>query len=169
MTLASRILKKSKLSGKFTLRSGVVSNTYFDKYQFESEPGLLLDIASALAPLVPEDIEVLAGLEMGGIPVVTMLSQVTGLDCAFVRKAPKAHGTCRYSEGADLLGKKVLLVEDVVSSGGAIIDTTRMLREDGVEVTRAICVIDRETGGVENLAEAGIELISLFRQTDLAS
>lgn len=169
MTLAKRILTKSKLSGKFTLRSGAVSDTYFDKYQFESEPGLLLDIAKALAPIVPDDIEVLAGLEMGGIPIVTMLSQVTGLDCAFIRKAPKEHGTCRYSEGADLLNRKVLLVEDVVSSGGQIIETTQMLREDGVEVTRALCVIDRETGGFEKLAEIGVELISLFKHTDLES
>ena len=167
MSLAKRILNKSRLSGSFTLRSGVISDTYFDKYQFESEPGLLLDIAKAMAPLVPNDVEVLAGLEMGGIPVVTMLSQVTGLECAFVRKVPKEHGTCRYSEGVGLLSRKILLVEDVVSSGGQIIDTTRMLREDGVEVTRALCVIDRETGGRENLAEANIELISLFRQSDL--
>jgi len=167
MKLAQRILKKSKLSGSFTLRSGMVSDTYFDKYQFESEPALLLDIAKAMAPLVPGDVDVLAGLEMGGIPVVTMLSQVTGLDCAFVRKAPKEHGTCRYSEGADLLDRKVLLVEDVVSSGGAIIDTTDMLREDGITITQALCVIDRETGGHEKLEAVGVELISLFRQSDL--
>ena len=119
--------------------------------------------------MVPDDVEVLAGLDMGGIPVVTVLSQVTGLDCAFVRKTPKEHGTCRYAEGADLLEKKVLLAEDVVSSGGAIIDIIRMLRGDGFEVTRAICVIDRETGGVEKLAEVGVEIISLFRHRDLAS
>ena len=167
MTLAKRILEKSKITGSFTLRSDAVSDTYFDKYQFESNPGLLLDIVKAMAPLVPDNVEVLAGLEMGGIPVVTMLSQVTGLDCAFVRKQPKEYGTCLYSEGAELLNKKVLLIEDVVSSGGAIISSTNMLRKDGVEVTQVLCVIDRETGGKESLAREGVEMLSLFTASDL--
>jgi len=149
------------------LRSGAVSDTYFDKYQFESEPALLLDIVRAMAPMVPEEVELLAGLEMGGIPVVTLLSQVTGLDCAFIRKEPKTHGTCLYSEGAELVNRKVLLVEDVVSSGGAIINSTTMLRADGVVVTQVLCVIDRETGGKENLADHGVELLSLFRLSEL--
>jgi len=166
-SLAKRILTKSRITGNFTLRSGLVSDTYFDKYQFESDPVLLRDIASAMATLVPNEIEVLAGLEMGGIPVVTMLSQVTGLACAFVRKQPKEYGTCLYSEGASLLGRKILLIEDVVSSGGAILNSVTMLRADGIEVNQVLCVIDRETGGKENLAAEGVELLSLFKQHEL--
>jgi len=109
-----------------------------------------------MVALVPEDTEVLAGLEMGGIPVVTVLSQLTGLPAAFLRKEPKAYGTCRYVEGADLKYKNIVLVEDVVSSGGAA------LRRDGVNPVVALCVIDRQTGGREFLARGGIELRSLY-------
>lgn len=168
MSLETRIVEAAKVNGSFTLRSGVVSDTYFDKYQFESDPVLLGDIANAMRGLIASDVEVLAGLEMGGIPVVTVLSQVSGLPAAFIRKEPKSYGTCRYAEGAELSGKRILLIEDVVSSGGAIIDAAKMLREDGIEVTQALCVIDRETGGYETLKEHGVELLSLFKQSDLS-
>ena len=166
-TLAQKIRLASQLEGEFVLRSGVVSKTYFDKYQFESQPALLREIASAMADLLPADTEVLAGLEMGGIPIVTMLSQITGLPAAFIRKAPKAYGSCRYAEGASLSGKRFVLVEDVVSSGGAILDAVSRLRADGLCVDVAVCVIDRESGGAAALAEATIELCSLFTATDL--
>ena len=167
MNLANRIFKKSKIFGSFTLRSGKVSDSYFDKYQFESDPVLLKDIAIEMSKLIPKNTEVLAGLEMGGIPIVTMLSNISQLPCAFVRKEAKSHGTCKYSEGADLQNKNVLLTEDVVSSGGAIIDSVKMLRSDGIKITQALCVIDRETGGYENLKEIGVELLSLFKQSEI--
>ena len=167
MNLAKRILDKSKIYGTFTLRSGKMSDSYFDKYQFESDPVLLFDIAREMVKLIPKETEVLAGLEMGGIPIVTMLSHISSLPCSFIRKEAKKHGTCRYSEGAELLNRKILLIEDVVSSGGAIIDAASMLRNDGVEVTKALCVIDRETGGFEKLQEIGVELISLFKQSEI--
>ena len=109
-TLAQRILHSSRLTGEFVLRSGAVSTTYFDKYLFESDPELLVAVAEAMKPLIPPETELLAGLEMGGIPVVTALSIATGLPCAFVRKERKAHGTCKYAEGPDLGGKRVVLV-----------------------------------------------------------
>jgi orotate phosphoribosyltransferase len=161
-TLAARIKQCAKLKGQFTLRSGKVSDTYFDKYQFESEPSLLLAIAQAMVPLVPPGTQVLAGLEMGGIPVVTMLSQVTGLPAAFIRKQPKQYGTCRFAEGTSLVGRQFVLVEDVVSSGGAILDALAMLKADGLRPAAALCVIDRQTGAVEALAEAGMPLNALF-------
>ena len=167
MNLAQSIKTVSELKGQFTLRSGMISNTYFDKYQFESDPVLLGDIAEAMVPKLPAGIEVLAGLEMGGIPIVTMLSHITGLPAAFIRKEPKEYGTCFYSEGAPLDDRRILLVEDVVSSGGAIIDSAGMLRADGITVDRAICVIDRETGGFEKLAAEGIQLLSLFKQSEI--
>ena len=160
--LAARIRRCAKVSGRFVLRSGAVSNTYFDKYQFEADSLLLRDIARELAALVPEGTQVLAGLELGGIPIVTMLSQVTGLPAAFIRKQPKEYGTCRYAEGADLTGKRFVLIEDVVSSGGAIIDAMSMLGSDGFAPTAAVCVIDRSTGGGEALAALGLPLRSLF-------
>jgi orotate phosphoribosyltransferase len=159
---AGAIRDVARIHGTFTLRSGVVSDTYFDKYRFEADPLLLKRIGEALAPLIPAETTVLAGLEMGGIPIVTMLGQLTGMPTAFLRKEAKAYGTCRYAEGAELEGERVLLVEDVVSSGGAIIDSLNMLRGDAIEPIGAICVIDRETGGRENLANVGLELTALL-------
>jgi orotate phosphoribosyltransferase len=99
---------------------------------------------------------------MGGMPVVTMLSQVTGLPAAFVRKEAKQYGTRHYAQGAWLQGKRFLLVEDVVSSGGAILGALGKLGADGLIPTSALCVIDRQTGGREALASAGLPLIALL-------
>ena len=96
-----------------------------------------------------------------------MLSHHSSLPVAFIRKAPKEYGTCKYAEGADLNFKEIVLVEDIVSSGGAIIDAARMLRGDGITVDTAICVIDRETGGKEKLIQSGIRLISLMTASEL--
>lgn len=167
MNLALRIKEAAEIHGDFTLRSGKKSNLYFDKYRFESDPLLLADVAKAMLPLVPAKTEVLCGLEMGGIPVVTMLSHFTRLPAAFIRKAPKEYGTCKFAEGADLAAKRIVLVEDVVSSGGAIIDATNMIRASGIDVDTAICVIDRQTGGAENLQKVGISLISVLQASDI--
>jgi orotate phosphoribosyltransferase len=165
--LAARIRAVSQLSGSFVLRSGARSDIYFDKFRFESNPVLLRAIAEQMAPLVPAGTDVLAGIELGGIPLVTVLSQVTGLPAAFVRKAPKTYGTCKYAEGADLDGVRVLLVEDVVSSGGAILDTAAMMRNDGIVPEAALCVVDRETGGAQALRAAGISLRALFTMREI--
>ena len=162
MNIPKRIREVSKLTGDFLLRSGKRSNIYFDKYRFEADPVLLKAIAEAMVPLIPPGTEVLGGLEMGGIPIVTMLSQVTGLPAAFIRKEAKEYGTCQYAEGAELKGKKIVLIEDVVSSGGAITDAVEKLRRDGVPVDLTLCVIDRESGGKENLAAINVELKGLY-------
>ncbi|ASP37368.1 orotate phosphoribosyltransferase [Bacterioplanes sanyensis] len=167
MTLAQRIKDIAELQGQFTLRSGKTSDRYFDKYRIESDPSILADLAQHMVTLIPAETEVLCGLEMGGIPIVTMMSHYSGLPAAFIRKQAKEHGTCRYAEGADLHNKKIVLVEDVVSSGGAIIDATNMLRADGIEVTLALCAIDRQTGGKEKLADHGVDLKSALTAADL--
>src|SRR3984957_21075969 len=115
--LARRLRDHCRLTGRFVLRSGRVADEYFDKYQFEADPALLGKLAAAMAPLIPEGTEVLAGLEMGGIAVVTALGLRTGLPCAFVRKKAKPYGTQRLAEGAELKGRRVLVIEDVVTSG----------------------------------------------------
>ena len=165
--LAARIHVVSHLTGQFTLRSGRTATEYFDKYRFEADPVLLDEIAQRMAPLVPTGIEVLAGLEMGGIPVVTALGRVTGLPCSFVRKQAKPYGTCRLAEGAEVTGRRVLVVEDVVTSGGQIVLSTGDLRGLGAVVTEALCVIDRGQGGIGALAAEGIDLISLLTAEDL--
>jgi orotate phosphoribosyltransferase len=165
--LVSRIDTVSRLRGTFRLRSGVVSNEYFDKYQFESDPELLMEIADGLAARVPEYIEILAGLELGGIPVATALSIRTGLPAVFVRKQAKDYGTCRLAEGVEIAGRRLLIVEDVVTSGGRILASAEELRKAGAIVEHVVCVIDRQADGTEALAAAGLELRSLFTKKDL--
>lgn len=168
-SLQTQIRQCARLTGSFTLRSGKVSDTYFDKYQFEADPSLLRSIAEAMAGLVPQGTQALAGLEMGGIPIVTMLSQVTGIPAAFIRKESKDYGTCRYAEGASLAGRQFVLVEDVVSSGGAIVDALMKLRADGLFPNATLCVIDRETGAKEALAAVGMPLKALFTLSEVES
>lgn len=167
MSIAKRIRETSEIKGNFVLRSGKTSDRYFDKYRFEANPKLLSDVVIEMVKLIPEGTEVLCGLEMGGIPIVTMMSHYSDLPTAFIRKRPKTYGTCKFAEGTELSGKNIVLVEDVVSSGGAIIDATNMLRNDGVKVAKAICAIDREMGGKEKLAEIGVELFCLLTSTEL--
>lgn len=167
--LARRIFEVSHLTGTFTLRSGAVSEEYFDKYLFESDPALLRTIADALAPMVPPGTEALAGLELGGVPLAVMVSQATGIPTLFVRKEAKRYGTCRLAEGGELDGRRVTVVEDVVTSGGQVVTSCADLRERGAVVEHALCVIDREAGGPEALREVGIELHPLFRMHELGS
>lgn len=165
--LAARVVKRALLHGTFTLRSGAVSKVYFDKYRFESDPALLADITKAMKAILPPGADMLAGLEMGGIPVATMLAQHTGLSVVFVRKKAKDYGTCQLAEGGEFKGKKLLVVEDVVTSGGQILLSVAELRALGAEITDVVCVIDRESGGVENLANEGLRLHSLFKMSEL--
>ncbi len=165
--LARAILQRSLLKGEFVLRSGATSDRYFDKYLFESDPELLAEIGQALARLVPEDTDMLAGLELGGVPLAVMLGQLTGLPVVFVRKQAKEYGTRRLAEGGDVGGKRLLIVEDVVTSGGQVVISTRDLRERGAIVNSAVCVIDRESGGPEALAKEGVALAALFTMSDL--
>ena len=167
MSLAREIRQSSRLEGDFVLRSGRPGTIYFDKYRFEADPRLLLAVATEMSSLVPARAEVLAGLEMGGIPLVAVLSQILGIPAAFIRKEAKGYGTCSRVEGANLAGRRFILVEDVVSSGGSIVSAVEKLREDGLQVDLAICVIDRQTGGKEKLQSIGVQLSSLFTFDDI--
>jgi orotate phosphoribosyltransferase len=165
--LARRIYEVAHLTGHFRLRSGATSDQYFDKYLFESDPVLLRAIAEAMAPLVPADVDALAGLELGGVPLATALSYVTGLPTRFVRKEAKAYGTCRLAEGGDVDGERLVVVEDVVTSGGQIVSSCGELRKRGADIVRVLCVIDREAGGAGALRAEGLDLHALFTMTDL--
>lgn len=167
--LAREIHGASHLTGRFVLRSGAVSHEYFDKYLFEADPRLLSAIGDALAPLVPDGAEALAGLETGGIPLAVILAQKTGLPARFVRKQAKSYGTAKLAEGGEIEGRRLLVVEDVVTSGGQLLASARDLRERGAIVDTALCVIDRQAGGPEALAGAGIELRALFTMAELAA
>jgi orotate phosphoribosyltransferase len=166
--LARRVRDVSRLTGEFVLRSGRTATEYFDKYQFEADPELLDQLAERMAVLIPEGTEVLAGLEMGGIAVVTALARHAKLPTAFVRKQAKQYGTARLAEGAEVAGRRVLVVEDVVTSGGQVVISTGELRKLGAHVDHALCVIDRQEGGAAALADAGITLRALLNREDLS-
>jgi orotate phosphoribosyltransferase len=169
VTLASRVFAASHLTGTFVLRSGRTADRYFDKYRFESDPSLLAAIVAELAPLVPPGVEGLAGLELGGVPLATMLSASTGLPTFFVRKQAKKYGTEKICEGGDIRGMRLLVVEDVVTTGGQILLSAQDLRAEGAVVDHALCVIDREAGGADRVRAEGIALRSLFTMSDLES
>ncbi len=125
------------------------------------------EVAEQLSNRLPEPFDALAGLELGGIPIATLLSQLTGKPALFIRKQAKEYGTCRFAEGAEVRGRRLLIVEDVVTSGGAILDAVRALRADGAIIENVVCVIDRESGGRENLKNEGLTLTSLFTKSEL--
>ena len=156
--LAVRVRNTAQLHGSFTLRSGAVSDTYFDKFLIESDPGLLRALVDLVVPLVPDDTDVIAGLELGGIPVVTVLSQITGLPAVFVRKQAKPYGTRKLVEGCQIAGRTLTVVEDVVTSGGQIALSTADLRAAGAKVEVAVALVDRRRGGENVLGEAGLQL-----------
>ncbi len=167
--LAAAIYDTAHITGEFLLRSGATSNEYFDKYLFEAKPELLRHIARHLSELIPDDTEVLAGLELGGVPIATALSLHSSLPAAFVRKKAKDYGTCKIAEGADLSGRRVLIIEDVVTSGGQVVLSAKDMRDRGAIIVGALCVIDREAGGREALAAIDIELKPLFSMSELKS
>lgn len=165
--LGRAIFEVSHLTGSFLLRSGVTSDEYFDKYQFEARPTLLDEIARQLVERIPAGVEILAGLELGGVPLATMMSHHSGLPAVFVRKKAKEYGTAKVAEGPELSGKKVLIIEDVVTSGGQIILSAADLRALGAQLLGAVCVIDREAGGSGKLAHHDISLAPLFTMSEL--
>jgi orotate phosphoribosyltransferase len=165
--LARDVGASCRLSGRFTLRSGQISTEYFDKYQFEADPLLLARVAGAMQPLVPAGAELLGGLELGGIPLVTLLSQATGIPALFVRKHTKSYGTARLAEGGDPAGRVVVLVEDVITTGGAVIAAAGALRHLGAVVTTVICAIDRSDPDTGGLAASGITVRPVLTKDQL--
>jgi len=156
-----------RLTGEFTLRSGQVAPEYFDKYLFEAQPGLLVRVAQQMVDLVPDETELLGGLELGGVPIATMVSSLTGRPALFVRKKAKEYGTCKLAEGPDVAGRRVTLIEDVITTGGAVRDATRALREAGATVEVVVCAIDRSPAGENPLADVGLEVRAVLTKAQL--
>ena len=160
--VAKWIYDIAHITGEFKLRSGQLSNEYFDKYLFESEPKLLVEIAKLMKSLIPVETEIIAGLEMGGIPVVTALSVESGIKPAFVRKKAKEYGTCKLAEGANVEGKNVCIIEDVVTTGGQIIESVKELRKRGAKIDTVLCVILRDEKAIQILADEQLKIIPAF-------
>jgi orotate phosphoribosyltransferase len=166
--LARDLVASSYLKGDFVLRSGRRSNRYFDKFLFETDPGLLKRIGAHLARLVPPGTERLAAPELGAVLLGGAVSVETGLPLILVRKEAKGYGTKRQLEGRFHAGERVTVIEDVVTTGGDSLRSIKALKEAGLEVIHLVVVLDRGEGGEENIREAGIPYSPLFRITDLA-
>src|SRR4051812_37506260 len=168
--LARGLREAAYLEGDFLLRSGRRSKYYLDKYRFETQPHLLRALGSALAAAVREHepaADRLAGPELGAVALAAAASLESGLPFLIVRKGAKDYGTARRLEGVSAAGDCVCLIEDVVTSGGAAIDAVVALREAGLRVSTAICVVDREEGGVDELARHAVRLRPLYRASEL--
>lgn len=165
--LARRIKAASYLTGEFRLRSGKISPFFWDKYRFESDPVLLRAVVDELEKLLPPAFDKLAGLELGGIPLATALSLKTGKPCLYVRKTPKSYGTCNLVEGGFQPGERVVVVEDVITTGGQVYKSVMQMRALGLAVEHAICVVDCFAGGHENLERIGCTLRPLFTLDEL--
>ena len=168
--LARRLAERALLHGDFVLRSGARSAVYLDKYRFETDPSLLAPLAEALARIaarVDPDARRLAGPELGAVPLVTALALRDGRSFVIVRARAKEHGTANRLEGVYEEGDRVLLVEDIVTSGGAALEAVFALREAGLTVEHGLCVLDRDEGGREALAAVQVTLHPLFGRADL--
>ena len=168
--LGAALREAAYLEGDFLLRSGRRSKYYLDKYRFETRPDLLGPLGEAIAAAVAEHEPAavrLAGPELGAVALAAAASLAGGLPFLIVRKEAKGYGTSNQLEGVYAEGECVCLVEDVVTSGGAALEAIAVLREAGMRVANAVCVVDREEGGVDELARAAIRLWPLFRASEL--
>jgi orotate phosphoribosyltransferase len=169
--LGASLREHAYLEGDFVLRSGRRSSYYLDKYRFETQPEVLAPLGEAIADAAREvepEAARLAGPELGAVPLTTAASLASGMPFLLIRKEAKSYGTGNRLEGVFEEGELVCLVEDVVTSGGAAVESAQALREAGLEVRNAVCVVDREEGGVDALAREGVRLRALFRVSDLA-
>lgn len=168
--LKAAIVEHAYLEGEFVLRSGRTSNYYLDKYRFETQPEVLRELgkrlAAAAAEREPEAIR-LAGPELGAVTLVAAASLESGLPFLLVRKRAKEYGTANRLEGAFAERERVCLIEDIVTSGGEAAEAVEALRNAGLEVRTALCVVDREEGAVDALARIGVRLEPLFRASEL--
>ncbi len=168
--LINRIREAALLHGSFTLRSGRTSHYYLDKYLFETDPVILAELGRRFAASIgslPASVDRLAGAELGGIPLVTATSLATGLPTLLVRNQKKDYGTAQQVEGKFQPGEGVVIVEDVVTTGGQTLEAARQLESLDLRVLRILIVIDREEGARENIEGAGFQMEALLTKHDL--
>ncbi|MFI9724651.1 orotate phosphoribosyltransferase [Streptomyces sp. NPDC052396] len=163
---AEKIATVAYRPGPYRLPAGGTLDTYFDPYRLAGDPELLTETATALADLLPADTEALAGPALAGVPLVTAVSLHTGLPAAFLRPVPKAHGTWQQIEGAELGGRRTVLLDDTARSGASLLRSARLLRMSGARVGTAVCVLDRDAGATTLLADHHLVLRALLRDAD---
>ncbi len=152
--------------GEFTLASGEKSDVYIDVKRAWPDPARLTLMARALASRVGGEPR-LAGMELGAVPLVVAVALATGRPYVVLRKAAKEHGTRQAFEGDIPRGERVLLVEDVTTTGGTLVRSVEIIRAAGGEVDRVLAVLDRGQGATERLAGIGVRLEPLLTMAEL--
>jgi orotate phosphoribosyltransferase len=165
--LARRIASVALLRGEFTLRSGRKSSYYLDKYLFSTQPDILAQLGRMFAERLPDGTTRLAGAELGGIPLVTAASIASGLPSVFIRNQKKDYGTAKQLEGVIGPADRVVIVEDVATTGGQVLEAAGVIAATGASVVKIIATIDRLEGARENIESAGFDFDALFTVRDL--
>ncbi len=166
--LAQALRTAALLEGDFTLRSGRKSKYYLDKYLFETQPVLLRELGRRFAKYVTPEVDRIAGAELGAIALAAATALETGKPFVIVRNAKKAgYGTGKLIEGKLERGERVLVVEDVATTGGQVLEACKTLQDAGATVTAVVVTIDRQEGGREAIEAAGLRFESLFTTSDL--
>lgn len=165
--LARDVVAAAYLRGSYVLSSGRTSDYYVDKYLFTTKPTVLRRLASLLAERLPDDVDRIAGPELGAVPLATALSLETGVPFVIVRKARKKYGTAAGVEGELHAGERVVLVEDVVTTAGQALAAADVITGAGAEITSVMAVVDREQGGAATVAAVGYRFDPLFRLSEL--
>lgn len=165
--LAEKIRAASFLEGDFTLRSGRKSKFYVDKYLFETQPEILAEVGKRLAEFITPETTRIAGAELGGVSLAAATSMACGLPFIIVRNQKKDYGTSKPFEGALENGDRVLLVEDIATTGGQVLEAAKTLNEAGGMVEKIVAVVDRMEGARENITGAGFVFDALLNAKDL--
>ena len=165
--LAKRIAEVALLRGEFTLRSGRKSNYYLDKYRFETQPDVLAALGKMLADRVTVDTDRIAGAELGAVPLAAAAGMAANKPFVFIRNQKKDYGTAKQIEGVLERGETVMIVEDVLTTGGQVLEAVKTLQDAGAKIERIVAVIDRLEGARENIERAGLVFESLFTSKDL--
>jgi orotate phosphoribosyltransferase len=165
--LAKRIADVSLLRGEFLLRSGRKSNYYLDKYRFETQPDVLIELGKLFAEKVTAGVDRIAGAELGAVSLAAAASMASGKPFVIVRNQKKDYGTSKLVEGILNAGDTVLIVEDVLTTGGQVLEAAQSLKDAGAKIDRIVAVIDRQEGARQNIESAGYVFEALFTTTDL--
>ncbi|MGA3066474.1 MAG: orotate phosphoribosyltransferase [Tepidisphaeraceae bacterium] len=165
--LAQRIAEVSLLRGEFTLRSGRKSNYYLDKYRFETQPDVLIELGKLFAAKIAPSVDRIAGAELGAVSLAAAASLACGKPFVIIRNQKKDYGTSKLIEGILNSGETVTIVEDVLTTGGQVLEAAKTLKDAGAKIDRIIAVIDRQEGARANIESAGYIFEALFTTTDL--
>ena len=153
-------------TGEFTLTSGKKSNFYVDIKKASTDPKILREIAKCMAKYLKGE-EKIAGMELGAVPLAVALSLETELPYLIIRKTSRNHGTAKHIEGDLKKEEKIILVEDVTTTGSSLLRAAKIIRQEGGRVKRALVVVDREESASELLKEHGLELVPLVRVSEM--